>query len=256
MRLAAILLLSMLAASSVAPGDEPGDNTSLATELAAYLQALESTAVVESAGRSLEVRLQIFPDAWQHRAFTRLSAGLAARRSREEIVQELRKQSRERKRLSGACGFRLGLGHPSTKEGQAPQKPRTVHIFRARLQDVILFRRGRKALRWRGWREPSGLDLATVRLAKHSTVKNGERVPFMAPLKPKGTRAVFRGRKALIWGLLPRSAVAGEEGTVQLTIRGYDRYVGIYGDDHILDMNRASHRLDRDLTLGPGSCWA
>ena len=106
--------------------------------------------------------------------------------------------------------MRIELVHPALLEASKDPKKKkqgapdrggitekaVVHLFSANLKKALQFLYNGKKIQWRGWRDPQGLAISRVRIANHYTVKNRKLVAFISPLKPKGSRAVFRGSRA------------------------------------------------------------
>ncbi len=241
-----------LAAALAAPEDaKPAfDGAQLATDASKYLESLEKGIAIASTIGPLGAELHLFPDAWRYEICSRLGDAASSGKDIALWVEEMAKAketAKLRQRLSGKAGFRLDL-LPTESEGGAPGH-RAVQMFDANLTKSFSVKLGGAVAEWQIWREPRGLEVKTVRIARHWTSRNYRLVPVTTPLKPEMPRAVRRGERASVWGVLPASAVAAKSGTLSLRLNDYDQLIGHYSDEHIVDLNVESNTFERELSF-------
>ena len=215
-----------------------------------HLDALSKSASSGATSGRLGLETQVYPDAqefylceWLRGA---LSKGGNAAFLREQVAQD--KEVRKRwKRLKKKALFHLKLVHPTSEERVV--RPRSaVHFFHHDLTRALNVQIGRSKVKWAVWRQPKGLDVATVQIARHYTVRRGLRVAKTSPLKPNHRRAVLRGESASVWGVFAASTI-DRAGMLRWTAANYDQLTGSYTEEHIIDLNTTSNVFERELTM-------
>ncbi|MGE3165519.1 MAG: hypothetical protein AB7O52_11480 [Planctomycetota bacterium] len=219
----------------------------LAQAASEYVGALERAAVVESSRAHLGLRLTVYPSAWERWVLERLQAGWASQRPTDDIVSELKADKKTQRLLGDKALFRLELLHTGVEEADS-EALQPVHMVVADLGDAFVLRAGGANVAWKPLRESAGLEVTRVRVGKQHTVKNGQLVPFISPLKPDRQRAVFRGPRASFEGVVPSLALDKKHRQLVATL-AFDEFHGRYEEPHLINLNKAENSLERDQTL-------
>lgn len=243
-----------------APGTPSPENSSqnspeqLLEQVTQHLASLQKAAVLEATRGHLGVRVTLFENAWHYHALEELQRRLIARQPYEHIVRDLRSGGEAKRKTKGKGAFRCELIHPGQDDSKRRAQPAetgersAVHMLLYPFKSSVVVRWGNKKSAWKPWREPRGLEIGTVRIARHSTVRNSRLVPYITPLKPKHTRAVLRGSRGSFWGLLPAQGFQEKKGTVAWVL-SYDEFHGLYDGRHIIDLNDSDNSFERDFKI-------
>lgn len=219
----------------------------LEKSVAEYVGALEGAASMESSQARLGLRLTLYPNAWERHALERLRLGWSQKRSTDDLVEELKSDRKTQRLLDDKALFRVDLVHTGIVEAD-PEAVQPVHLMLADLPEALRLRAGDSVVAWKTLREPTNLELARVRIGKQHTVKNGQLVPFVSPMKPDRSRAVFRGARASFEGVLPSNAFDKKHRRLAATL-AFDEFSGRYDGDHLINLNEVENTLERDQTL-------
>lgn len=213
--------------------------------LAAYLVALDRAFVAHATHGRLGVSVHIYPDAWEYEVLSFTAERLERGDAPATIQAKLRRDEEKLKPLRGQLGLRIELTHPHLEDDAKGVAEDDVHFFPADLRSAFDVRFRNRPFRWSKWKDPTHLESARVQIARHWKSENRRLVPVMSELKPKGPRAVFRGKSATIWGVFPAK---GEPTDLSFHIE-YEEFQGLYDDRHVIDLNEEKNHFRQELEI-------